>query len=140
MGRNRIELVGFREASSQLNSMKKAMRRGVGARALLIPAGILADGMRDAAPVLTGALKASIVVEKSKARKGRPRVETIAKDVASVATEFGTSRQAAQPWARPAKEAKQREMLAAFGEALKVEADAALSRQAARAAKRAAKG
>lgn len=134
MARDRATLTGFREAARQLNNMKKAAARGVGRRALQVPAGILAEEMRLRAPELSGKLKASIAVGKERARKGRPQVNVKAADIASVQVEFGNHHQAAEPFARPAKDAKADEMLERFGEALKTEVDATVIRQQRRAA------
>lgn len=84
----------------------------------------------------TGATKESIEVGKEKSRKGRPQVNVTAADIASVQLEFGNQHQTAEPFARPAKDAKQGEILNRFGDALKHEVDQSVIR----AAKRAAKG
>lgn len=131
-----VKLQGFREASRQLNEMKKATAQGVGRRALKVPATILRDEMKARVPERTGATKESIEVGKEKSRKGRPQVNVTAADIASVQLEFGNQHQTPEPFARPAKDAKQGEMLNKFGDALKGEVDASVIR----AAKRAAKG
>lgn len=134
---SRIE--GFREASRQLNEMSKAAARGVGRRALLVPAAILRDEMKQRAPKLTGALEASIHIGKEKARKGRPQVNVTAGDISAVQNEFGNSDMTAQPFGRPSLDAKKQHMFDQFGEALKQEVDKSVIRQAKRAA-RAIKG
>lgn len=131
---------GFREASRQLNEMSKAMARGVGRRALQVPAEILATEMRIRAPKLSGDLEASIAVKPERARRGRPQVGVVAEDIASIQNEFGNQHQQAQPFARPSADAKKGEMFAQFGDALKGEVDAAVIRKAKRDARKAAKG
>jgi HK97 gp10 family phage protein len=140
MARPALTAQGFREASRQLNNMSKAAAQGVGKRSLAVPAEILAAEMRLRAPRLSGALGESIVVKPERARRGRPQIAVVAEDIASVQNEFGNSNMAAQPFARPAKDAKESEMFDRFGEALKREVDAAVIRKAKREAKRAARG
>lgn len=135
MARTTGSLQGFREASAALNEMSKGVARGVGKRALNVPANILADEMTARAPRLSGNLAGSIKVIPEKARKGRPQVGVIADDIAAIQNEFGNSNMAAQPFARPAKDAKSGEMLDAFGAALKVEVDKSVARAARKAAR-----
>ncbi len=135
-----LKLSGFREASRQLNEMSKAMAQGVGRRALQTPAGILRDEMKVRVPKLTGATEASIVVGKERTKKGQPQVNVTAADIAAVQLEFGNSDQAAEPFARPSKDAKAGEMLQRFGDELKTEVDRTVIRKAARDARRAARG
>lgn len=136
----KVKLTGFREASRQLNEMSKAAAQGVGRRALQVPAGILRDEMRARVPVDSGALRNSIEVRKERSRRSRPQVGVIADDIAAVPVEYGNPApgrvQAAHPYARPALDAKQNEMLDRFGSALKQEVD----RTVIRANKRASKG
>jgi HK97 gp10 family phage protein len=131
-----LRLEGFREASRQLNEMSKATARNVGKRALNVPATMLRDEMKARVPKLSGATEESIEVTKERAFKGRPAVGVIVGDIASVQLEFGNHHQAAEPFARPALDAKKALMLDEFGQALKGEVD----RSVARAAKKAARG
>lgn len=140
MAKGGARIEGFREASRQLSDMKKAAARGVGRRALLIPADILRDEMRAKVSVLSGTTRESIEVRKERARRGRPQVNVTASDIASIQLEFGNSNMPAEPFARPALAAKKRQMFDDFGQALKAEVDRTVIRQAARAAKKAAKG
>lgn len=133
--RGALKLEGFREASRQLNEMSKATAQGVGRRALQVPAGILAAEMKIRAPKLTGALEASIEVGKERARRGQPRVNVTAADIAAVQNEFGNNDMPPQPFARPAKDTKVGEMLERFGDALKGEVDRAVVRKAKRDAR-----
>ena len=134
------KISGFREASKALNDMSKAMARGVGRRALKVPATILADEMRQKVPVLSGTTRESIEVGKQASFKGRPATNVTVADIASVQLEFGNSDMEAQPFARPALEAASGRMLEGFGSALKDETDKAVIRQAAREARRQAGG
>lgn len=129
-------LTGFREASRQLNEMKKSAAQGVGRRSLQVPAAILRDEMKLRVPKLSGDTEQSIEIGKERAKKGQPRVNVTAADIASVQLEFGNQHQVAEPFARPAKDAKAEQMLARFGDALKQEADKTVIR----AAKKAARG
>jgi HK97 gp10 family phage protein len=132
MARGAGKLTGFREASRQLNGMKKSVAQGVGRRALQVPAAILRDEMKVRVSKKTGATEASTVIGKERARKGRPQVNVTVEDIASVQLEYGNLRMAAEPFARPAQEAKQDQMLSAFGEALKSEVDSTVIKQAKR--------
>lgn len=133
-------LTGFREAFRQLNEMSKAMAQGVGRRALNVPAVILRDAMKSRVSVLSGATRDSISVGKERTSKGRPQVNVTASDIASIQLEFGNSNMVAEPFARPALDAKKGEMLSEFGQALKAEVDSTVIRKATRDAKKAAKG
>lgn len=135
MPRTKSRLTGFREASAQLNNMKKSVARGVGRRALKAPAQILCDEMIARAAVLTSALRSSIKLVKERADRGRPRIGVIADDPAAVPNEFGTLDMNAQPFARPAKDAKAGAMLDAFGAELKADVDRTIARQIKREAK-----
>lgn len=130
------KLVGFREASRQLNNMTKAAARGVGRRSLQVPAGILRDGMKQRVSKLTGATEESIEITKERAQKGRPQVSVTAADIASVQLEFGNEHQAPEPFARPAYDAERGRMFDEFGKALKSEGDASVIRAAGRASGR----
>ncbi|AMK19334.1 hypothetical protein [Sphingobium sp. MI1205] len=135
MARGTSRLTGFREAARQLNDMKRSAAQGVGRRSLLFPAEILALEMQNRVSVLSGATRDSIAVGKEKARRGRPQVNVTAADIASIQLEFGNSDMVAEPFARPAKEAKQDVMLESFGEALKREVDKTVIRSAKKAGK-----
>lgn len=129
------KLTGFREASKQLNEMKKAAAQGVGRRALQVPANILAEKMRATVNVLSGATRESINVTREKAQRGRPQVGVTVEDIASVQLEFGNNNMPAEPFARPALQEAKGEMLAGFADALVSETDKTVRRAAAKAAK-----
>jgi HK97 gp10 family phage protein len=115
--------------------MKKAAARGVGRRALQVPAKILAAEMAARAEVLTAALRNSIKVIREKAAKGRPQVSVIADDPAAIPNEFGTMDMTAQPFGRPALDSKKGEMLTEFGKALDDEVQKTVIRAERRAAR-----
>lgn len=135
MAKGGAKLTGFREASRQLNELKKAAAQGVGRRALQVPATILRDEMKAKVNVLSGETRESIEIGKERADKGRPRVNVTASDIASVQLEFGNSNMPAEPFARPALNAKKQDMFEQFGEALKGEVNRTVARIAKRAAK-----
>lgn len=133
MARNSGQLTGFREASRQLNEMKKSAAQGIGRRALQVPAQILREEAKVRVSKRTGATEASIVVGKERARKGQPQVNVTVEDIASVQLEFGNHHQVAEPFLRPSVNAKSGEMFERFGESLKGEVDRTVIRQAKRA-------
>ncbi len=128
---------GFREASRQLSNMKKAAAQGVGRRALMVPAEMLARGVRRRATVLTGDLYESVDAVKSKNTKdGRPKVSVIAADIASVQEEFGNSHQVPNPFFRPEIASGEAARNAAFADALMIEVDDTVLRAARKAARK----
>ena len=138
--RGASKLLGFRETSRQLNNMGAAAARGVGYTALAVPAEMLARGVRRRATVLTGDLVESVDWEKAKAKRGRPEVHVIAGDIAAVQEEFGNEDQAAHPFFRPEIDEGEARRNGAFADALMIEVNDAVIRQAIRVAKKAAKG
>lgn len=139
MARKGLIATGFREASRQLNEMSKAAARGVGRKSLAVPAEILARAVRQNTPVLTGNTYESVDVLPAKAKRG-VAVDVVAQDIAAVQLEFGNSDQAATPFFRPAVDATRAARDRAFADALMIEVDTAVIRNAARDAKKAAKG
>ncbi|QAY77921.1 HK97-gp10 family putative phage morphogenesis protein [Sphingosinicella sp. BN140058] len=136
-GGARIE--GVRECSAALSSLSKGVARGVGRRALQVPADMLVTAVKKNAAAIrfTGALEESIEKRPERARRGRPQVQVRANDIAAIQDEFGNSRMAAQPFFRPAVESEKGVMFEAFAAALKDETDKAVARAAKRAAKKA---
>lgn len=139
MARGGSKMTGFREASRQMNEMGKAMARGVGRKSLMVPAEMLARGVRQRVPVLTGETYESVDVEPAKQKRG-VAVQVVAAHIAAVQLEFGNSDQPATPFFRPEVDAGASARNKAFADALMIEADAAVIRKAARAAKKLAKG
>lgn len=134
MTRRSGRLEGFRETSKALNDMSKAMARGVGRKALKIPAEMLARDVRASATVLSGALRESVDVFPSPSRRGAPRIEVRAEDIASVQEEFGNSDQVANPFFRRAIDQGQQRRFEAFGDALMIETNDAVIRAAKKSA------
>lgn len=139
MSKPTMRAEGFREASKQLNNMRRATAQGVGRRALPAPATILRDEMKARVARLTGTLHDKIEVQKARAKRGRPQITVIADDVAAMQNEFGNSNMDAQPFARPALEAKKGPMFDAFATALREEVDKSVIRANRRAARKAAR-
>ncbi|WIW88963.1 hypothetical protein K3M67_02995 [Sphingobium sp. V4] len=130
---------GFREASRQMNEMSKAMARGVGRKALTVPAEMLARDVRANVPVLTGETYESVDVTAAK-QKGGVALQVVAAHIAAVQLEFGNSDQAATPFFRPAVDAGFDRRNQAFADALVIEVDTAVIKKAASDARKAAKG
>ena len=139
MARRTGSFAGFSEASDQLRSMGKAMSRGVGRKALDVPAQMLARSVRRNTPVLTGETYESVDVERAK-QKGGVAVQVVAADIAAVQLEFGNDDQEATPFFRPAIDSGAGERDKAFADALMIETDSAVIRKAARDARKQAKG
>ena len=128
--RQAARLEGFRECTAALSKLSKGVSRNAGKRSLDAPADVLVREMKVRVSKLTGATEAGIEKGQRRMRRGRPELEVVSRDIASVQLEFGNSRMPADPFARPASEASRGEMLAAFGEALKSETASAVSRAA----------
>lgn len=136
-----VYATGFREASRQLNEMSRAMARGVGKRALNVPAEILARAVRQniAPHNLTGETYEATDVKPAKSKRGIA-TQVVVEQIAGVQLEFGNSDQPATPVARPAVATSRLRMDKAFADALMIEVDTAVIKKAAREAKLAAKG
>ncbi|GLV22006.1 hypothetical protein TomMM35A_18590 [Sphingobium sp. TomMM35A] len=139
MARGGSRLEGFRETSRQLNEMSKAMARGVGRKSLMVPAELLARGVRRRVPVLSGDTYESVDVLPAKQRKG-VAVQVVVEDIASVQLEFGNSDQAATPFFRPEVDAGRAGRDQAFADALMIETNDAVIRKAARDARKLGRG
>ncbi|QHD68221.1 hypothetical protein GS397_14995 [Sphingobium yanoikuyae] len=126
---------GFGQASRQLAEMSKAASRGVGRKALQVPAEMLARDVRSRVPVLSGDTYESVDVKPAK-QKGGVAVQVVAEDIASVQLEFGNSDQQATPFFTPAIDEGFDQRNRAFADALMIETEDAVIRRAARAAKR----
>jgi hypothetical protein len=135
-------LEGFKECREVLQDLSKRVQRGVGLMTLNIPANMVANAIRNVAPVSSdprdktpGSLKASIQVVKGRGKKYVTKV-VMMEDVAAVPQEYGTTRQPAYPFARAAIASVESSASAAFAVALKAEVEAAAARSAKRALKR----
>jgi HK97 gp10 family phage protein len=137
-----VRIEGFKECREALQELSKGVRRGVGKRALLAPAAVIAAVVKARAPISNdphdrspGSLKDSVKAVTDKSVKGGPRAAVLAADPAAVPNEFGTHKMAARPFFRPAVDAARAAAAVAFAAALKSEVDAAVKRAAAKAAK-----
>jgi HK97 gp10 family phage protein len=138
----RTYLAGFKEAREVLQELSRGVQRGVGKRALQVPAELIAGAVRAKAPVSNragnptpGSLRGSIKVVPSRTVKGSVRVAVLAEDIAAVPNEFGTSKMPAQPFFRPAADATRDAAGRAFGAALKPEVEKAAAKAAAKGLK-----
>ena len=135
----RSYLTGMKECRGALQELSRGVQRNVGKRSLKAPADVLAAAIRSRAPVREGNLRNSIKVVPAKTSKGRPRIAVLVDDISAVPNEFGTSKMAAQPFARPAVDAARERAASAMAEALKSEVGAATARAAKASARRAAR-
>lgn len=137
-----VRLEGMRQARETMQELSKAVQRNIGKRALQQPAGIIAREVEVRAKVSNrvgnptpGSLKASPVVVPAKSEKGRPRVAVLVEDEAAVPKEYGLGRKdyPAEPFFRPAVDAKRAQAGQAMADAVRAEVDAAVARAAKRA-------
>lgn len=133
-------LIGTGDALATLAALSKATARAVGRRSLIPAAQILAAEVAFNAPVLTGALAASVRVDRKmsriKKRKGAVDLSVIADDVAAVPVEYGTNDTPMQSFFRPAIVSSKGAMFEAVASAVQTETTAAAKRVAKRAAPR----
>ncbi|PIL19509.1 hypothetical protein P775_14240 [Puniceibacterium antarcticum] len=148
-----MRLEGFAELEAELRKLSKGTGKGALRRALRKSAQPLADKMEAGAPKDEGELRDSIGVStKLSARQRKLHRKAVRDDKASVEmfvgagplpqahlTEFGTSNQAPQPFARPAWDSDQQDMLNRLKAELWAEIEKTVKRAEARAA-RAARG
>ena len=143
MAKGVTRLAGMREAREALQQLSKAVQRGVGKRALRVPARIVAEDTDRRAKVSSrasnptpGSLKASPQVVDAKSEKGSPRIAVLVEDPAAVPKEYGLGQKdyPAEPFFRPAVEAVREVAGRAMTAALRQEVDAAAHRAAKRKA------
>lgn len=144
-----VDLVGFDGLEQQLEKLSQAAGKGVVRRSLKKAAEPLADLMRVYAPEGEGELIASIGVStRLSKRQKRLHRKMFRDDRASVemfvgagavpqavTTEFGTYIMAAQPWARPAWDSEQMQVLNRLGDHLWQEVEKSVLRAERRAAR-----
>jgi len=133
--RKTMRIEGAKELDRVLKKLPKKIRGKVLRQALMAGAGVIRKAMRQRAPVLTGKLKMSIAARRDRAaeRGGASvavKVGPLGRGFYGMFTEFGTSRQPARPWARPAFEESKRAALDKTGGQL----GKAIEREAARLA------
>lgn len=139
-----FSMTGLRELEAALAELPLATRRRTGLKVLREAAEPLARSMRRKAPVDEGDLQESIDVSTNLAPSQRGDKGALApvemyvgpgQHPQAITKEFGTFKEPAQPYARPAWEEEQRGVLDRTGTLLGIEIDAAARRLAARAAR-----
>jgi HK97 gp10 family phage protein len=108
----KVKVEGFRELEASLSELPKATGKAVLRRVLKAAGEPIMSSAQQKAPVLTGQLETSIVTSTRLSRRqarlarrvGKSTVEMHVgtKNEAAVPQEFGTARQGAQPFMRPA--------------------------------------
>lgn len=140
-------LEGFRELDIALGKLPKATAKNVLKRTLLKAAKPIDDDASAAAPFLTGGLQKSVItgtrLTRSQQRGAYLKTSNYYAEVhigtslsKGIFTEFGTFKDAAQPWFRPAWEAHKEQAL----NIIKVELGGEIEKAAKRYAKKLAKG
>lgn len=144
MTRRHSRIEGFREAADTLATLSRAVQRGVGRTVLREPAALLAGEVQTRAPKLTGLLQGAVKVvnnrltkkaaREARARPGAVELAVLVDDAAAVPNEFGNEHvDPAQPFFRPAIDAKREEMMRVGAARIKTAVDAAAQRAARRA-------
>jgi HK97 gp10 family phage protein len=138
---------GLKELNAALAELPKATARNVLQRTLKKAAQPLLESMGDRAPRLTGTLQASVIMGPSSKLTGRQKrdakregkhfaeIHVGTSDPAGQFQEFGTFKDAAQPWAAPAWEETKNGAL----ETIKTGLGNEIEKSAARLAKKAGK-
>jgi HK97 gp10 family phage protein len=133
-------LIGTGDALATLSALSKQTAKAVGRRSLIPAAQILVAEVTFNAPVLSGALAASVRIDtkisRMKQRKGAVDLAVIADDPAAVPTEYGTSDTPIQSFFRRAIASVKAAMFEAVASALQSETVAAAKRVAKRATPR----
>jgi len=129
----KTKLEGFKECREALQEMPEMIRRLTVRGPLIEAARTIQAAVEERAPVSSrpsnptpGSLKAS--GKSRRHRKGRGSLDTVAvifADPAAVPQEYGTTKQAAHPYFRPAVDSVEAAVMARFGEALKEAVDKA---------------
>lgn len=122
-----IKVEGLRELDRQLSSLSASVGSKVLRGALMDSATPLVKEMKERVPVANGNLKRTIGKRSSVNRRGERNQATAVVSVGAVRkgswkahfVEFGTSRNRAQPFIRPALDATQDKVLSRFKERLK---------------------
>jgi HK97 gp10 family phage protein len=142
-----MKLEGFADLDKALGNLPKATAKNVLRRTLIKAAKPIDDDASEAAPFLTGGLQKSVITGSRLTRSQRSgaRLQTsnyyaeihIGTSLSKgLFTEFGTFKDAAQPWFRPAWEATKDQAL----NIIKVELKGEIEKAAKRYAKKLAKG
>lgn len=133
--RKPMRIEGAKELDRVLKRLPKKIRGKVLRQALMAGARVIRKAMRQRAPVRTGKLQMSIAARRDRgAERGGAsvavKVGPLGRGFYGMFIEFGTSRQPARPWARPAFEESKNEALDKTGGQL----GKAIEREAARLA------
>ncbi|UWQ16154.1 HK97-gp10 family putative phage morphogenesis protein [Jannaschia sp. M317] len=144
-------MTGMRELERNLERLKRSTRKAVGRRVLKKAAEPVAQLAADLSPYDEGDLEAGLAVShrlsrRDKLRHPEPSSGTVEMFIGpavrgrqgypypqAIFQEFGSSKQAPQPFLRPAWESERGAMLDRIGDALRIEIAKTLARVAARA-------
>lgn len=150
MARNTVKVEGLRDLDRALQELPKATQRATLRRVLKKAAKPVEESMQAKAPKLTRDLEQSIVtgtkLTRRQARYARREGKSFSEiyvgtsNPAGVPQEFGTFKESAQPFGRPAWAETQDQALKIIGDELGGEIDKSRARLARKAAKLAAKG
>lgn len=139
-----VKVAGLKEVEASLKELKKSTARSVIRKALREGGEVLARAARDLVPVDTGGLRESIDVssrlnrsQKAKHRKRADQEVFVGPDgrPQSITQEFGTYKEPAQPYMRPAWDGNSKAAMTRISDALFVEVERAARRAAAKAIK-----
>ena len=142
MARPIVRIEGMKACREAMQELSRGVQRNVGKKALKAPAGVLVRHIKAKAAVSSrasnptpGSMRDAVRDADARTERGRATRVILVEDVAAVPNEYGTSKMAAQPFARPGVDAGRDEAGQAMADALKVEVDAAAQRAARRGAK-----
>lgn len=120
----------MKEAREALHKLDRHVQQQIGKAAVNAAADIFVAEIRARAPVsrrpgnpTPGSLKQSVKKKASGGRKNIARVELRVEDIAAVPNEFGTSKMKAQPFARPAVDAKREAAAQAVADTVRSEVE-----------------
>lgn len=150
MARSTVKVEGLRELGEALKGLPKATQRATLRRVLKLAAQPVQESMRAKAPKLTRDLENSIITGTKLTRRQAKFAKKEGKSFselyvgtsnpAGVPQEFGTFKETAQPFARPAWEETQDQALKIIRDELGGEIEKTRARLARKAAKLAARG
>lgn len=132
-------LEGIPEARKALQEMSRALKRGIGQRALKRGGKVFVDRLQAVMPVSSnprdptpGSLKAAPRIVPAKSERGDPRVALLIEDPAAAPGEFGTSKMKKHLRIRPTVDETRDEAGSVINEWLVIEVNAAVARAAKR--------
>jgi HK97 gp10 family phage protein len=122
----RISIEGGRELDRALKKLPRALARKIIRQSLREAARPIVEEAKSRAPVLTGQMRDSLRVRAGKRRKGQASMAVQTKDgdyagdtFYAAFYEYGTSRQPARPFMRPAFDARVHEAVRIVSDALR---------------------